>query len=162
MTPLLVTAALAVADAAPSRLVAAAIAQSRGAVTGASGSGPASLGAESGSVVLAAAVADTMVLVRAALDAGTARADADADGVALARDVRPPRAVFVALDSDDDAVALDRPLWGAGDSVSPASAEATDGPEKIATPTPSANAKPPTRPTKREADMTFSLQNPKT
>ena len=158
------TAALAVADAAPSRLVAAATAQSSGTVTGASGSGRASLGAESGSVALAAAVADTMVLVRAALDAGTARADADTDGAALVRDVRPPRVAFVALDSDADAdaVAPDRPLWGATASVSPASAEATDGPEEIATPTPSANAKPPTRPTQREADMTFSLQNPKT
>jgi hypothetical protein len=99
-----------------------------------------------------------MVLVRAALDAGTARADADADGTALARDVRPPRVALAALDSDADAVAPDRPLWGAAASVSPASAEATDGPEKIATPTPSANAKPPTRPTKREADMLFPFR----
>jgi hypothetical protein len=105
-----------------------------------------------------------MVLVLVAPEAGTARADADADadadGTAFVRDVRPPRVALVALDSDADAPA--RPLWGAAGSVSPASAEATDGPEKIATPTPSANAKPPTRPTKREADMTFSLQNPAT
>jgi hypothetical protein len=118
--------------------------------------------ADWGSTALAAAVADTMVLVLVAPEAGTARADADADGTALVRDVRPPRFALVALDSDADADAPARPLWGAAGSVSPASAEATDGPEKIATPTPSANAKPPTRPTKREADMTFSLQNPAT
>jgi hypothetical protein len=52
-----------------------------------------------------------MVLVRAALDAdGTARADADADGTALVRDVRPPRVALVALDSDAEAAAPDRPL----------------------------------------------------
>ena len=107
----LVTAALAVADAAPSRLVAAATAQSSGAVTGANGSEPASLDTESGSVALAAATVDTMVLVRAALEAGTPRVtDAEAGATAPAREVRPPLEEPVAFDSDADAAALDRPL----------------------------------------------------